>query len=45
MRKLLNTLYITTEDAFLALDGGNISVSIGTQKKSSVFPIKEQHQH
>lgn len=33
MRKLLNTLYITSEDAFLALDGGNISVSIGTQKK------------
>ncbi|MCH3954624.1 MAG: type I-C CRISPR-associated endonuclease Cas1c [Eubacterium sp.] len=33
MQKLLNTLYITSEDAFLALDGGNISVSIGGQKK------------
>ncbi len=27
MRKLLNTLYITTEDAYLALDGENVTVS------------------
>ena len=27
MKKLLNTLFVTTEDAYLSLDGENIVVS------------------
>ena len=34
MRKLLNTLYITTPDAYLSKDGQNIVVSV---KQNEVF--------
>ncbi len=38
MRKLLNTLYITKEDAFLALDGENVVVKIDTNEIAR-FPL------
>ena len=31
MRKLLNTLYVTNEQAYLALDGENIVCSVGKE--------------
>lgn len=37
MRKLLNTLYITSEEAYLSLDGENIEVNLGEVKKA--FPL------
>lgn len=33
MRKLLNTLYVTTPDAYLARDGENLVVRIGNEEK------------
>lgn len=38
MRKLLNVLYITTEDAYATLDGENIAVRIGDEVKAR-FPL------
>lgn len=38
MRKLLNTLYITSEDAFLSLDGETVCVFIKKEKKGQ-FPL------
>lgn len=38
MRKLLNTLYITTENAFLSLDGETVYVEINKQKVGQ-FPL------
>lgn len=38
MRKLLNTLYITTENAFLSLDGETVCVEIDKQKAGK-FPL------
>ncbi len=38
MRKLLNTLYITMKDAFLALDGENVVVKTNT-KEIARFPL------
>lgn len=38
MRKLLNTLYITSEDAYLTLDGETICVFIDKEKKGQ-FPL------
>lgn len=38
MRKLLNTLYITKEDAFLALDGENVVVKADA-KEIARFPL------
>ncbi|MFC6314360.1 type I-C CRISPR-associated endonuclease Cas1c [Lapidilactobacillus achengensis] len=32
MRKLLNTIYVSSPEAYLALDGGNLVVLIGEQK-------------
>lgn len=37
MKKLLNTLYITSEDAYLSLDGENIEVNFAEEKKK--FPL------
>lgn len=31
MRKLLNTLYVTTEDSYLSLDGENIVIASGDE--------------
>lgn len=36
MKKLLNTLYITTENAYLSLDGENAVVSVGEQVKGRI---------
>lgn len=36
MRKLLNTLYVTSEDAWLSLDGGNVAVSCSETGKRMV---------
>ena len=36
MRKMLNTLYITSEDAYASLNGENIEVRIGTDEKKSL---------
>lgn len=36
MKRLLNTLYITTPDSYLALDGGNVSVLIDHDVKGKV---------
>ena len=36
MRKLLNTLYVTTPDAYLSKDGQNVVVSV---KQQEVFRI------
>lgn len=42
MRKLLNTLYVTSEDAWLSLDGGNITVNCPeTEKKKIPLHILE----
>lgn len=38
MRKLLNTLFITSENAFLSLDGETVSVTID-RKKAGQFPL------
>ena len=38
MRKLLNTLFITTENAFLSLDGETVCVEINKQKVGQ-FPL------
>ncbi len=38
MRKLLNTLFITTENAFLSLDGETVCVEIN-KKKVGQFPL------
>ena len=38
MRKLLNTLYITSEDAYLALDGENIII-LREEKAIGRFPL------
>lgn len=38
MRKLLNTLFITTENAFLSLDGETVNVEIN-KKKVGQFPL------
>lgn len=38
MRKLLNTLYVTTEDAYLSLQGENIVVSVN-KKEIGRFPL------
>lgn len=37
MRKLLNTLYVTKEDAYLTLDGENIVIK--TEEKEARFPL------
>ena len=39
MRKLLNTLFITTENAFLSLDGETVNVEIN-KKKVGQFPLQ-----
>lgn len=36
MKKLLNTLYVTTEDAYLALDGENIVIRADNEEKARV---------
>lgn len=42
VRKLLNTLYVTSEDAWLSLDGGNITVNCPeTEKKKIPLHILE----
>ena len=33
MRKLLNTLYVTTPETYLALDGENVVVLLGEEEK------------
>ncbi len=38
MKKLLNTLFVTTEDAYLSLDGENIVVS-RDKKELARFPL------
>lgn len=38
MRKLLNTLFITSEDAYLALETENVAVYIGEKKKAQ-YPL------
>lgn len=38
MKKLLNTLYVTTEDAYLALDGENVVVTLPDESKHP-FPL------
>ena len=38
MRKLLNTLFVTSEDCYLALDGENVVAYIG-QEKAGRFPL------
>ena len=38
MKKLLNTLYITSEDAFLSLDGENVVVSFADDTRKA-FPL------
>ena len=38
MRHLLNTLFVTTETAYLSLDGENVVVSLG-QKELGRFPL------
>ena len=38
MKKLLNTLYITSEDVYLALDGENIVV-LKEEKTIGRFPL------
>lgn len=38
MRKLLNTLYVMTEDAWLSLDGENIVIQVGEQELGR-FPL------
>lgn len=40
MRKLLNTLYITTSDAYLSKDGMNVVVSVD---KEELFRIPIMH--
>lgn len=37
MKKLLNTLYVTSEDAYLSLNGENVEVKLNNDKKA--FPI------
>lgn len=36
MKKLLNTLYVTTPDAYLSLDGENVVVSVGGEERLRV---------
>lgn len=38
MRKMLNTLYITSEDAYASLNGENIEIRIGDEEKKA-FPL------
>ena len=38
MKKLLNTLFVTTEDAYLSLDGENVVVS-RDKKELARFPL------
>ena len=38
MRKLLNTLFVTSEDAYLALETENVAVYIGEEKKAQ-YPL------
>ena len=38
MRKLLNTLFVTTEDSYLALENENVTVLSGDEKKGQ-FPL------
>lgn len=38
MRKLLNTLYVTTVDAWLALDGENVVIQVGDEERGR-FPL------
>lgn len=38
MRKLLNTLFVTSENAFLSLDGETVVVELGSQKAGQ-FPL------
>ena len=33
MKKLLNTLYVTTPETYLALDGENVVVLLGEEEK------------
>ena len=35
MRKMLNTLYITSEEAYASLNGENIEVKIGMDEKKA----------
>ena len=39
MKHLLNTLFVTSEDAYLTLDGENVVVNRITCAASSVFPM------
>lgn len=34
MRKMLNTLFVTTEDAYLSLENENIVVHVGEEKRA-----------
>ena len=38
MRKLLNTLFVTSEEAYLALETENVAVYIGEEKKAQ-YPL------
>lgn len=38
MRKLLNTLFVTSEDAYLALETENVAVYVGEEKKAQ-YPL------
>ena len=38
MKKLLNTLFVTTEDAYLSLDGENVAISKDRQELAR-FPL------
>ena len=47
MRKLLNTLYVTTPEAYLSKDGLNVVVSVKQQEvfRIPVINIEEAHCH
>lgn len=55
MRKMLNTLFVTTEDAYLSLENENIVVHVGEEKRAQypllmlegilLSPTKAQVQH
>ena len=38
MRKMLNTLFVTTEDAYLSLENENIVVHVGEEKRAQ-YPL------
>lgn len=38
MRKLLNALFVTTEDAWLSLENENVVISCGEERKGQCIP-------